>query len=479
MLMKLPSLALRHLYYLACSSGLVLLHLLALFDGGVLPLLAPLGVYLAFLLLDRLVWARREPFPMLVTSIARHQRLHFYHTFSTYLLVALLVFLLLREVLQLSLADSLYSVGFILVFGLLACIDLTLMATRDWYQQGGQQQIKGFRLIPASVVLRATIVTVMGSVGLLLVMIFYGLYAVVAEAGSMVSMAVLNAALLALLYLSMMAWLMARIARRFADNLHYVLETQLKVVRDVQAGDYSQTIPLLNQDELGLMSMQLNRLLEYIQKRADVENMLKRVVSPEIMEKLMSTDSELLKRGEERDVAILFCDVRGFTEMSEGATSTEIIRFLNTFFSELAEMVHRHHGTINKFMGDAILAVYSAETPNEAVDSAMNTASEINMRVRQMRLPNGGLPETGTGIHFGRVVAGTIGSEQRYEYTYLGDAVNTASRLQGLSQRLGYPVIVSVEAYLEMSEYLQAGLSDLGQHRVRGKADPLHIYAGS
>jgi len=177
-------------------------------------------------------------------------------------------------------------------------------------------------------------------------------------------------------------------------------------------------------------------------------------------------------------VAILFCDIRGFTEMSEGSSAADIILFLNSFFSELSEIVTRNRGTINKFMGDAILAVYGGENASEAIDAAMNTANEITLRVRQMRLPNGGSPETGSGIHFGRVVAGTIGSEQRYEYTFLGDAVNTASRLQGLSKRFGYPIIVSAEAYENLSDYLRPGLVDLGQHMVRGKSEPLHIYGG-
>ena len=476
--MSLPGYHPRHMYYLACFAGLLLLHALTAYESALLPWLSPFVALLGLLLVDTLVWSRQDEPPLLVSSFARLQRSHFYRLFSSYLVIALISLIFSREVLGLSLGGALFGSSFILMFGLFASIELTLVVSRQWYQLGVRQNMKGFRLVPISFVLKASIGTVMATVLLILAVSLYGLYASLTKAEVTPAQGILLFLLTVLFYLAVMGYLLLRISRRYADNLHYIFESQFKVLRDVQTGDYSQTIPVISQGELGLFAMQLNRLLEYMLKRKDVEDLLKRVVSPEIMEKLINTDTELLKRGEERDVAILFCDIRGFTEMSEGASATEMIQFLNTFFSELADMVNRHHGMINKFMGDAILAVYAADTPNEAIDAAMNTASEITMRVRQMRLPNGSLAETGTGIHFGRVVAGTIGSEHRYEYTYLGDAVNTASRLQGLSPRLGYPIIVSVDAYEMMSGYLQAGLSDLGSHMVRGKVEPLHVYAG-
>jgi adenylate cyclase len=250
------------------------------------------------------------------------------------------------------------------------------------------------------------------------------------------------------------------------------------VLRDAQAGEFTQRIPILTQNELGLMGIQLNRLVDYVHDREKVEQMLRKVVSPDIMEKLLTTDTETLKHGEQRDVAILFCDIRGFTEMSEATSAEEVILFLNTFFSELSEIVSRYNGIINKFMGDAILAVYSTEHPAWAIDNAMATALDIAKRVSQLKLPDGSPAEAGVGIHFGRVVAGTIGSDQRYEYTFLGDAVNTASRLEGLSKRLGHTIIVSAAAYQMLSSPLKSSLVDLGQHQVRGKAELLHIFGG-
>lgn len=476
--MKLPDHSLRYGYYLACAGVLELLHLMTIRPPSLISLISPLGVFVALVVVSRVVRIRQEWDGSHFASIAKQQRDHFFHEFFIYVFVALITIIVSRELFHMSLEDALYDSLFILVLGYFAGVEKTLEASQNWYRQGVQQKQESFRLIPISVTLNRTVYSLFSALLLFLVVSIYQFYTSLDNSRATTEALLLNLVLLGSAYLLMLGYLMQRIARRYTSNFHYILESQLKVIRDAQAGDYAQTIPLLTQSELGLMGMQLNRLIDYVRKRQDVESLLKRVVSPDIMEKLLSTDTEKLKRGEEREVAILFCDIRGFTEMSEGSSAADIIFFLNSFFSELTEIVTRHRGTINKFMGDAILAVYSGDNTQEAIDAAMNTANEITMRVRQMRLPNGGSPETGSGIHFGRVVAGTIGSDQRYEYTYLGDAVNTASRLQGLSKRFGYPIIVSAEAYENLSGYLRAGLIDLGQHMVRGKSEALHIYGG-
>ena len=230
------------------------------------------------------------------------------------------------------------------------------------------------------------------------------------------------------------------------------------------------------QDELGLIAVQINAMIENLRDRDRLHKTLERVVGSNIMEKLLSTDDDTLKRGQEDDVAIMFCDMRDFTSMSEAASAEEVIIFLNTFFSDLSEIVSRHGGTINKFMGDAVLAVYGLESQSNPVDDAVRSSLEILEHTRQFTLPDGGHPEMGAGIHYGTVMAGTIGSEQRYEYTFLGDAVNTASRLEGLTKRLKYSIIVSSDAYLQLPDETRQRFADLGKQRVRGKSEPLHVF---
>jgi adenylate cyclase len=143
----------------------------------------------------------------------------------------------------------------------------------------------------------------------------------------------------------------------------------------------------------------------------------------------------------------------------------------------MSNIVSMHNGIVNKFMGDAILAIYGLDSDGEsAAENAINTAMAILEHTRKIELPDGTSLETGIGIHTGRVVAGTIGSEERYEYTFIGDAVNTASRLDGLSKRLGYGIIISEDAYKLLPSHSRLDFVDLGDHDVRGKTDQVHVY---
>lgn len=270
--------------------------------------------------------------------------------------------------------------------------------------------------------------------------------------------------------------LLLRLIHSYTRNIHAFLQGQMEVLQGIQEGRLDRRAPIMSQDELGLVAVQINAMIEHLRDRDRLHKTLEKVVGSNIMEKLLTTDDETLKRGQEDDVAIMFCDMRDFTSMSEASSSEEIIMFLNSFFSDLSEIVSRHNGTINKFMGDAVLAVYGLEGSGNPVEDAVDSSLEILEHTQQFILPDGTHPEMGAGIHYGTVVAGTIGSEQRYEYTFLGDAVNTASRLEGLTKRMKYRVIISSDAYEQLPEGGKRRFLDLGNQRVRGKNEPLHVF---
>ncbi len=437
------------------------------------------AVYLfALAVLGKLVWSRIQWGERRPHSLATLQRRHFLYELSLYAVLAASSVVASYLLFNIPLTDALCSGIIIITFGYFAGVDTTLAASREWFRNGVEQDSSTFRLIATSTSLKRATLSV-----IVLIVLFSLSSALKLYMGFTVGLddyqpVVIEFLIDQLFYFTLLAALMLRGIRSYSHNLHYILEPQLKGLRDAQAGEFENKIPILSQNELGLMAIQLNRLVEYVREREKVEGLLRRVVSPDIMEKLLNTDTETLKHGEEGEVAILFCDIRGFTEMSEATSSEEVILFLNTFFSELSEIVSRYNGLINKFMGDAILAVYRTEHPSWAIDNAMSTALDIARRVHQFKLPDGTPPSAGIGIHFGKVVAGTIGSEHRYEYTFLGDAVNTASRLEGLSKRLNHPIIVSAEAFQLLSTPLKSELLDLGYHNVRGKAEKVHVYGG-
>ncbi len=360
------------------------------------------------------------------------------------------------------------------VFGYFASIDNALQRQLGWFHRNEVSVDGGFTLVPMahkfSVVMTLTIL-------ILAVTISLSSYRLIHSAGMerveqlplffLVEVMFIFGALLALLL---------RLIQSYTRNIHAFLQEQMKVLRSVQKGDLDLRAPIMSQDELGLMAVQINAMIENLRDRDRLHKTLERVVGANIMEKLLSTDDDTLKRGQEDEVAIMFCDLRDFTSMSEAASADEVIIFLNTFFSDLSEIVAHHGGTINKFMGDAVLAVYGLESGGNPVEEAVQSALEILEHTRQFTLPDGEHPEMGAGIHYGKVMAGTIGSEQRYEYTFLGDAVNTASRLEGLTKRLRYRIVLSSDGYLQLADDTRRRFTDLGLQRVRGKAGPVHVF---
>ncbi|MGD2084381.1 MAG: adenylate/guanylate cyclase domain-containing protein [Chromatiales bacterium] len=267
-----------------------------------------------------------------------------------------------------------------------------------------------------------------------------------------------------------------RLINAASSNMEVLLGRYVDVLRRVRKGEFDKALPVLTDDELGLVAQQTNQVIDGLRSEARLRRTLERVVSPAILDKLLSTDDKTLKQGQKYEVAILFCDLREFTRFSENASAEEVILFLNDYFSELVELVSANAGIVNKFMGDAVLAIYGLDATPRPVEDAVATAWAILENANDRLEPGGAPLDIGIGIHSGNVVAGTIGSEERYEYTFIGDPVNTASRLDGLSKRLGHRIIISDDAYRTLRGETQARFTDLGRHRVRGKRDPVHVW---
>ncbi|HEV8458934.1 MAG TPA: adenylate/guanylate cyclase domain-containing protein, partial [Methylomirabilota bacterium] len=175
-----------------------------------------------------------------------------------------------------------------------------------------------------------------------------------------------------------------------------------------------------------------------------------------------------------------FSDIRGFTSMSEKMTPEDVVTFLREYLTVMTEAVFTHGGTVDKYIGDAIMALYNV--PFEAADhaaQAVRTALAFQERLKPLAerftARYGGTLACGVGIHTGDAVVGTIGSEQRLEYTAIGDTINLGSRLEGLTKDFNVPVIISEATYLEVRELF--GTRDLGEVTVKGKAIPVKIYA--
>ncbi len=210
-----------------------------------------------------------------------------------------------------------------------------------------------------------------------------------------------------------------------------------------------------------------------------VQTVLSRYVSPQIATTVLS-DGQMPAAGQRRRITVLFADIRGFTQMSERMLPEEVVTFLNTYLSRMVDAVFAHGGTLDKYMGDGIMAFFGA--PVEAEDHAeqavkaalaMRAALEAFNHERAQR----GEPAIaiGIGLHTGECVVGNIGTSLRLDYTAVGDVVNTASRLEALTKEHAVDVLMSHETYQAVSAWVEA--RPIEGVAMRGKNSRMDVFA--
>jgi len=204
-----------------------------------------------------------------------------------------------------------------------------------------------------------------------------------------------------------------------------------------------------------------------------------RYVTRQVAEQIMKNRDKLKLGGNRSSVAVLFSDIRDFTTQSERASAEEIVGMLNEYFTRMLDPIFTYDGTLDKFIGDAIMAVFGAPVPSDNDgERAVRAALGMRKALRKYNIDRKerGLPpiENGIGITKGDAISGNIGSEQRMDYTVIGDTVNTASRLEGLTKNYPNKILVNEDVYLEIKDKIPC--VDLGFAHVKGKEGGVHIY---
>ncbi|NNM30786.1 MAG: CHASE2 domain-containing protein, partial [Akkermansiaceae bacterium] len=218
-------------------------------------------------------------------------------------------------------------------------------------------------------------------------------------------------------------------------------------------------------------------------RRRRLHRHLQRSVSADVADQMVRSPGGYFEmaRGRRRKVVVLFSDVRGFTARSEQTAPEELVEQLNEYFSRMVRIVFSRGGTLDKFIGDAVMATWgglSDEPYDDLVQSAVSAAAEMQKALEELNADwerRGLQPfEAGIGIHFGEAVVGEIGSDERSDFTAIGDAVNVASRIEGLTKHLQVPVLMTGEAAAKLGR--DHSVLGLGRFGVAGRKGVLELY---
>jgi len=248
------------------------------------------------------------------------------------------------------------------------------------------------------------------------------------------------------------------------------LESLALGAKQIQNRDYDVKVLIHSSDELGVLGDSFNEMAKGLLEKEKIKSSFGKMVDPRIRDYVLEKD--LLLGGHLAHATILFCDLRGFTSLSERSSPEMVVALLNDYFTLMTEEIEKHEGYVNKFIGDSILAVFGTPFAVEnhankafacalAMEKALETLNTNRSSQEKIAM--------GIGIHSGNLLCGNIGSKRRLEFTVIGDTVNTASRVEGLTKTLGKSLLLTEKTYSQLSEDYRGLCEKLGAFSLRGK----------
>ena len=252
----------------------------------------------------------------------------------------------------------------------------------------------------------------------------------------------------------------------------------LRVVTEIKDGNLETSVKVVSNDELGVLSDATNEMIQGLRERELIKDTFGKYVTPEIRDEILSGRIPL--DGELKNVTVLFADLRDFTPLVASTQSKEVVKMINGYFEEMAKAIQTHDGLVLQFIGDEIEAVFGAPLElKQHPAAAARAALEMGERLKRynFRLQEQGWPPLrhGIGLHTGQVLAANIGSPQRLSYALVGDTVNLASRLEGLSKELGRDIILSASTRNALGDNFLC--ESLGKKQMKGVDCPIEVFA--
>lgn len=263
----------------------------------------------------------------------------------------------------------------------------------------------------------------------------------------------------------------------FSNSLTQPLEKLVETTNEIAKGNFEAKSNVETRDEVGELAKAFDKMVDGLKERDKVKTLFGKFHGTDIAQKLM--DGEMSLGGEKRTATVFFSDIRGFTSFSEKIPPEEVVDMLNEYFKIMVQIIQKNHGVVDKFIGDAIMAVWGApESHGDDEGHAIRAALEMRVALNQLneeRIKRG-QPELliGMGLHTGTLVTGTIGSDDRMEYTVIGDSVNMASRIEAATKAYGTDLLISENTCDIIKDRFL--VEQVGEAEVKGKSEPLKLF---
>lgn len=256
-----------------------------------------------------------------------------------------------------------------------------------------------------------------------------------------------------------------------------------RAAEQVGKGELDVHVKLSRADDFGPLIDEFNRMVGGLKERTILQETFGRHVGEAAAREILSQQSGEI--GDQKNVTVMFADLRNFTSLSSNVPAAEIVRMLNLFLTEMVDIVEDHGGMVNKFLGDGFMALFGATDesdshPDQAIAAGQQIVAamtRVNERL-QVDVHHAGADRTlaiGVGIHTGPAIVGSIGSSKRLEYTAIGDTVNVASRIESLTKQLGVPLLLSDATKQQLCEAIDC--REFPPQMVKGKTQSIQVFA--
>jgi adenylate cyclase len=256
--------------------------------------------------------------------------------------------------------------------------------------------------------------------------------------------------------------------------------TLLKATLDeIATGNLDARIAMDRNDEFGEVGHAVNHMALSLQERAALKGALSRYVSAHVADSIVSLRNLPELTGSKRRITVMFCDIRNFTRFSNALEPEQVFGFLNQFFSEMIDAIFKNHGTLDKMLGDGLMALFGTPQDDDehalhALEAAMDMQSRLEGLRDKWKQHHSSDLKIGIGLHSGDAMVGNIGSKDRMEYTAIGDTVNIASRLEATTKENGCTIVLSGETAKDIP--VRIPLRQVAEITVRGVTQTMAIF---